>query len=155
VSGDSRLPRVGCGAAILRDNELLLVKRKRPPETNHWGLPDGKVDWLGAGSALPRPRDLKQRRFAQVAADELHRQRQTARRAASHHCQRGVACDVERRACLSWIGALGLDRVVEPARRIHGAGAEQHIDIPQGVFEATPSASLPCWRPTERRAQRQ
>jgi len=29
---------------------------------------------VGAGSALPRPRDLKQRRFAEVAADELHRQ---------------------------------------------------------------------------------
>ena len=46
MSGDSRSPRVGCGAAILRDSKLLLVKRKRPPETNHWGLPGGKVDWL-------------------------------------------------------------------------------------------------------------
>ena len=36
---------MGCGAAILRDSKLLLVKRKRPPETNHW-VPGGKVDWL-------------------------------------------------------------------------------------------------------------
>jgi ADP-ribose pyrophosphatase YjhB (NUDIX family) len=36
---------VGCGAAaILRDSKLLLVKRL--PETNHRGLPGGKVDWL-------------------------------------------------------------------------------------------------------------
>jgi ADP-ribose pyrophosphatase YjhB (NUDIX family) len=39
-------PRVGCGAAILRDGRLLLVKRRRPPEPDHWGLPGGKVDFL-------------------------------------------------------------------------------------------------------------
>ena len=44
MSGDSRSPRVGCGGAILRDSKLLLVKRL--PETNHRGLPGGKVDWL-------------------------------------------------------------------------------------------------------------
>jgi len=38
------LPRVGCGAAILRDGKLLLVERRRPPEAGHWGLPGGKVD---------------------------------------------------------------------------------------------------------------
>jgi ADP-ribose pyrophosphatase YjhB (NUDIX family) len=39
-------PRIGCGAAIL-DGEggLLLVKRRRPPEADHWGLPGGKLDW--------------------------------------------------------------------------------------------------------------
>jgi ADP-ribose pyrophosphatase YjhB (NUDIX family) len=45
MSGNSRSPRAGRGAAILRDSKLLLVKRKRPPETNHW-VPGGKVDWL-------------------------------------------------------------------------------------------------------------
>lgn len=39
-------PRVGCGAAILRDGRLLLVRRRRAPEAGHWGLPGGKVDWL-------------------------------------------------------------------------------------------------------------
>jgi ADP-ribose pyrophosphatase YjhB (NUDIX family) len=39
------VPRVGCGAAILRDGQLLLVQRLREPEANHWGLPGGKVDW--------------------------------------------------------------------------------------------------------------
>ena len=38
------LPRVGCGAAILRDGKLLLVQRRRAPEAGHWGLPGGKVD---------------------------------------------------------------------------------------------------------------
>ncbi len=36
---------VGVGAAILRNGRLLLVLRLREPETQHWGLPGGKVDW--------------------------------------------------------------------------------------------------------------
>jgi len=44
VSGEANLPRVGCGAAILRDGRLLLVQRRRMPEAGHWGLPGGKVD---------------------------------------------------------------------------------------------------------------
>jgi mutator protein MutT len=38
-------PGVGCGAAILRDGKLLLVKRRRAPEAGHWNLPGGKVDF--------------------------------------------------------------------------------------------------------------
>lgn len=40
----SLVPRVGCGAAILRDGRLLLVLRLRHPEAGCWGLPGGKVD---------------------------------------------------------------------------------------------------------------
>lgn len=42
--GESNGPRVGCGAAIVADGKLLLVKRRRPPEAGCWGLPGGKVD---------------------------------------------------------------------------------------------------------------
>jgi len=45
TSSEPNPPRVGCGAAILRDGALLLVLRKRQPESGHWGLPGGKVDW--------------------------------------------------------------------------------------------------------------
>lgn len=39
-------PRIGCGAAILDDQgRLLLVKRVKPPEAAHWGVPGGKLDW--------------------------------------------------------------------------------------------------------------
>ncbi len=41
-----REPRVGCGAAILRDGEILLVKRLRPPEAGKWSLPGGKVEFM-------------------------------------------------------------------------------------------------------------
>ena len=40
-----RTPGVGCGAAIVRDGRLLLVKRRRPPEAGFWNLPGGKVDF--------------------------------------------------------------------------------------------------------------
>lgn len=39
-------PRLGCGAAIVQDGRLLLVRRLREPEAGCWGLPGGKVDWL-------------------------------------------------------------------------------------------------------------
>jgi ADP-ribose pyrophosphatase YjhB (NUDIX family) len=38
-------PGVGCGAAILRDGQLLLVKRRNAPEAGCWNLPGGKVDF--------------------------------------------------------------------------------------------------------------
>jgi len=41
----ARVPGVGCGAAIIRDGRLLLVKRKKAPEAGCWNLPGGKVDF--------------------------------------------------------------------------------------------------------------
>jgi len=37
---------VGCGAAIVRDGAVLLVKRLKAPEAGFWNLPGGKVDFL-------------------------------------------------------------------------------------------------------------
>ncbi|MCP1241580.1 NUDIX domain-containing protein [Acetobacter lambici] len=37
-------PAVGCGAFILRDGGLLLIRRVKAPEAGCWGLPGGKVD---------------------------------------------------------------------------------------------------------------
>lgn len=39
-------PRIGCGAAILSNDKLLLIQRRGEPEAGHWGFPGGKVDWL-------------------------------------------------------------------------------------------------------------
>jgi len=41
-----REPRLGCGAAIVIDNRILLIQRRHAPEPLHWGLPGGKVEWL-------------------------------------------------------------------------------------------------------------
>lgn len=38
------LPRVGCGAAILRDGKLLLIRRLKEPEAGCWAFPGGKID---------------------------------------------------------------------------------------------------------------
>ncbi|WNG15136.1 NUDIX domain-containing protein [Cystobacter fuscus] len=39
-------PRVGVGAFIQDPHQrLLLVRRRRMPEADHWGLPGGKVDF--------------------------------------------------------------------------------------------------------------
>lgn len=39
-------PRIGCGAAVFdADGRLLLVKRVKNPEADHWGVPGGKLDW--------------------------------------------------------------------------------------------------------------
>ena len=37
---------VGCGAAILREGRILLVKRRKAPEAGYWNLVGGKVDFL-------------------------------------------------------------------------------------------------------------
>jgi 8-oxo-dGTP diphosphatase len=37
---------VGCGAAILREGRILLVKRLKAPESGSWSLVGGKVDFL-------------------------------------------------------------------------------------------------------------
>ena len=42
----ARVPGVGCGAAIVRDGQILLIMRLTPPEAGCWSLPGGKVDFL-------------------------------------------------------------------------------------------------------------
>jgi ADP-ribose pyrophosphatase YjhB (NUDIX family) len=41
-----REPRLGCGAAIVIEDRILLIQRLHAPEALHWGLPGGKVEWL-------------------------------------------------------------------------------------------------------------
>lgn len=51
-------PRIGCGAAILDDQgRLLLIKRRRAPEADHWGVPGGKLDW-GESARLCAQREV-------------------------------------------------------------------------------------------------
>lgn len=44
MNAEASRPRVGCGAAIVENGRLLLVRRRREPEAGRWGLPGGKVD---------------------------------------------------------------------------------------------------------------
>lgn len=39
-------PGVGAGLVILRDEKLLLCRRVKAPEAEHWSIPGGKVDHM-------------------------------------------------------------------------------------------------------------
>src|SRR5579863_3144684 len=61
--GDRRVsgaPSVGCGAAILDEGRLLLIKRRRPPEAGHWSLVGGKVEFLESVEAAVRREALEE-----------------------------------------------------------------------------------------------
>ena len=75
-------PGVGCGAAILRDGKLLLVKRLRAPEAGCWNLPGGKVEfgeravdaikrevWEELGVEIETKRSLG---FVEMLVDDQH-----------------------------------------------------------------------------------
>ena len=41
----TRVPRLGVLAVVLRESEVLLVRRANPPDAGLWGFPGGKVEW--------------------------------------------------------------------------------------------------------------
>ena len=47
-------PRVGCGAAIMVDGRILLLRRLTPPEAGCWGLAGGKIDLFETAEAAMR-----------------------------------------------------------------------------------------------------
>jgi 8-oxo-dGTP diphosphatase len=47
-------PRVGCGAAIVADGRILLLKRLTEPEAGCWGLAGGKIDLFETAEAAMR-----------------------------------------------------------------------------------------------------
>ncbi len=59
-------PGVGCGAAILRDGRLLLVKRLKAPEAGSWNLPGGKVDFGEAAADAVR-REISEELGVEIA----------------------------------------------------------------------------------------
>lgn len=47
-------PRVGCGAAIVVNGRILLLRRLTAPEAGCWGLPGGKIDLFETAEAAMR-----------------------------------------------------------------------------------------------------
>ncbi|MCP3735845.1 NUDIX domain-containing protein [Sphingomonas sp. RP10(2022)] len=47
-------PRVGCGAAIVVDGRILLLRRRTQPEAGCWGLAGGKIDLFEPAEAAMR-----------------------------------------------------------------------------------------------------
>ncbi|MCF8478832.1 MAG: NUDIX hydrolase [Rhodospirillum sp.] len=50
-------PQVGVLAVVWRDGEVLLARRKNPPQAGAWGFPGGGVHW-GEGLAEAAEREL-------------------------------------------------------------------------------------------------
>ena len=61
-------PRVGCGAAIVRDGRLLLVKRLTSPEAGSWSLPGGKVEF-GEQLADAVAREIREELGVEIAPE--------------------------------------------------------------------------------------
>src|SRR5579859_5883704 len=63
-------PRLGCGAAILIDGRILLVRRLTEPEAGCWGLPGGKVDLYETVAAAVE-REIKEELGISIEAGKL------------------------------------------------------------------------------------
>ena len=77
-------PRLGTGAAILRDGRLLLIRRRRAPDAGVWGLPGGKVDLFETASAAAE-REIREEVGLVIRADRLLCNCDQINRAAGEH----------------------------------------------------------------------
>jgi ADP-ribose pyrophosphatase YjhB (NUDIX family) len=64
------VPRVGCGAAIVVADRILLVKRLTDPEAGCWGLPGGKIDLYETTMAAVE-REIKEELGIEIRAVDL------------------------------------------------------------------------------------
>lgn len=63
-------PVVATGVAIVEGDELLLIKRARPPSRGLWAVPGGKVD-LGESLAEAATREVREETGLLVKLDEV------------------------------------------------------------------------------------
>ena len=63
-------PRVGCGAAIVKNGKILLMRRLKAPEAGCWGIAGGKVDLYETAAEAAR-REIAEELGVAIAADEL------------------------------------------------------------------------------------
>jgi ADP-ribose pyrophosphatase YjhB (NUDIX family) len=63
-------PRLGCGAAIVVDGRILLIRRLKAPEAGCWGLPGGKVDLYETAAAAVE-REVREETGLGIRAERL------------------------------------------------------------------------------------
>lgn len=56
---EPRRPIAAVGAVCFRGDDVLLIKRGKPPMENHWSLPGGRIEW-GERAADAVRRELKE-----------------------------------------------------------------------------------------------
>ncbi len=62
-------PQVAVGAIVIRDNKVLLVKRKQPPGKGLWAIPGGRVE---LGETLQEAAEREVREETRVAIRPRH-----------------------------------------------------------------------------------
>ncbi|MEI9890366.1 MAG: NUDIX domain-containing protein [Caulobacteraceae bacterium] len=77
-------PRVGCGAAIVIGDRILLIRRLKAPEAGHWGLPGGKIDLYETAAEAAEREILEELGIGIQARDLLCFVDQIDREAATH-----------------------------------------------------------------------
>ena len=77
-------PRVGCGAAIVSDGRILLLRRLTAPEAGCWGLPGGKIDLFETAEDAMRREVAEELGIVVGAADLLCFVDQIDRAAGTH-----------------------------------------------------------------------
>jgi 8-oxo-dGTP diphosphatase len=63
-------PRAGCGAAIVIDKQILLLRRSTEPESDCWGLPGGKID-LFERAATATEREVREELDIGISCQDL------------------------------------------------------------------------------------
>lgn len=61
-----RFPTVGVGVVCLRDDQVLLVRRGRPPRLGEWSLPGGRLEW-GETLAACAVREVREETGVEIA----------------------------------------------------------------------------------------
>ncbi|MDB5432285.1 MAG: hypothetical protein JWP35_3401 [Caulobacter sp.] len=122
-------PRVGCGAAIVIDERILLIQRLADPEAGAWGLPGGKVDLF---EPVPRAveREIAEELGIVILANELL-------------C---VVDHIDQDAGYHWVAPVyrvgaftGEPRVMEPAKH-SGVAWFALDDLPSPLTSSTVAA---------------
>jgi ADP-ribose pyrophosphatase YjhB (NUDIX family) len=127
-------PRVGCGAAIIVDERILLLKRKTSPEIACWGLPGGKID-LFEMAASATQREIKEELGIDIEARELL-------------C---VVDQIDREESTHWIAPvylvqsfIGTPAILEPEK--HGGLAWFGVDDPPQPLTCAAHTAITTWR---------
>jgi mutator protein MutT len=70
VTGRAAWPQVGVGAVVVRNGQVLLIRRRNPPLEGRWTLPGGRVE---AGESLEAAvvREVLEETGVEVTAAEL------------------------------------------------------------------------------------
>lgn len=140
---DVREPRVGCGAAIVVEGRILLLRRLTLPEAGCWGLPGGKIDLFETAASAMRREVLEELDIVVTEASWLCFVDQIDREGGTHWVApiyrvtafTGVPRNVEpaRHESPAWFALDALpDRLTTPTKAALVALSEMSGDLTDG-----------------------